>query len=117
MKDTNNKPITEEEFTKGESVRVEMPVEKTVEELYDLIPETIKTKLWGIVGDTEKCVELYEIISKVKQQVRREVVEELKGLKVYVTNINEGYATTFEAKAVYMVDDVMKLSKGIIINK
>lgn len=105
-----------------------MPVEKTVEELFERRKKELKDWQYGTVyklyDREEECevladdVDRYfdnKFIQEVKQQVRREVEEELKGLKVYIVNINENYATTFEAKAVYMVDDVAEVLKGITL--
>ena len=84
MKDTNNK-ITEEEFTKGESVRVEMPVEKTVEKLRKNIALHFYNANYP-QAYTQEEIYKYEkevdyfmaLIQEVKSQVRREVVEEIK---------------------------------------
>lgn len=83
MKDTNNKPITEEEFTKGESVRVEMPVEKTVEELFEEYADLWRERQYcekigevciSCIRDSER---MSQILQEVKSQVRREQLEEM----------------------------------------
>jgi len=87
MKDTNNNPITEEEFTKGESVGVEMPVEKTVDELRKNIALHFYNANYP-QAYTQEEVYRYEkevdyfmaLLQEVKSQVRREVVEEINNI-------------------------------------
>lgn len=94
MNDTNNNPITEEDFTKGESVRVETPVEKTVEELFERRKKELKDWQYGTVyklyDREEECevladdVDRYfddKFIQEVKSQVRRETIKEILKLK------------------------------------
>lgn len=84
MKDTNNNPITEEDFTKGESVRVEMPVEKTVKDTKNIIDDSGKLK------DTSEFQRSEANRASLEKHISSR--EMWKRLKDYLLSVHEEYS-------------------------